>query len=371
MACGMQARTALKLTLLAILSLVLVALLIIAAGQLEVSDSRLAFDWKIIHAGLNDTDNHWSGGLFNPPWVVLALLPFGSLPVTLGWLIVMLFSLAVIVIGVQPKRSGWKFAAAAILVVAAFPTMRSLVDGNIDALAIAGVLLLMAGSKRRSGSMLAVGALAAAAKPQATWMVIILIGIQLFRERAWRTLAVSVTLISIVVALTMLWGGADWLGSVGRVGSGIALRGLLMSATESPVISLVVIALVALATLWGAVRSGASGGNINYGLLVAGSLLTAPYGNALSLTGVILLGVVPLVFARPLLGVPVYLLFITPYFGLGDVIGLDQLVYRYLSLALLVAWAALLAHVLLTTRMARGTSSAPLTEPAPADHMLT
>lgn len=353
----MRAEAVMKLVLLTIMSIVLVVLLISAAGDLDIGDSRLAFDWKIIHTGLNDTDNHWSGGLFNPPWVVLTLLPLGLLPVVLGWLLVTVFSIAVVVVGVRPKRPAWQFALAAVLVTAAFPTMRSLVDGNVDALAMAGVLLLIAGVKRRSSLLLAIGALAATAKPQATWMVVVIAVVLLLRERAWRTLIASGMIAGFIVLPTMVWGGADWLGSVGRVGTGIALRGLIATVTDDPIIALATVALVALATLWVALRSGVFGTTTCYGLLVAGSLLTAPYGNALSLSGVILFGVVPLLFARPALGVPVYLLFIAPYFGLGDVIGLDQTVYRFLSLALVIAWGALLVHTLLagpTERTASG-----------------
>ena len=169
-------------------------------------------------------------------------------------------------------------------------------------------------------------------------MVVVYALVLLMKDRDWRMLGRSVTVILIVAGVGMLWGGRDWLASVGDLTIGISLRRLLQPISDNPLPYVIASLVVAVVTLVAAFLPGERASTLP-GLLMAASMLTAPYSNYLSFSSASWYwGFVPLVFARPIWGFPLYVLFVAPYLWFGDPEAYHVGIDNYVNVVLVLAW---------------------------------
>jgi hypothetical protein len=318
-------------------------------GQIPTDGNTLAMDWKgPLWTSLRDGLPYDAlGHLVNPPWSVIWLLPLGQLSMQAGWGILAFITLLVLLVSVPRTRSKPIFTLSAVALVMSFPSIRNIVDGNFEALIIAGVLLLLYGYEREKPLLLAVGFLLATTKPQTTLLLVAAAVLFLLLAKPPRLWLKAAGLALIVVVPTMLWRGEAWFTLM----FGIREPGSIMDMSLMAALNRADLFPAAVNwALWGAVllATGAvvwfsqrSLSREKAGLLIAASLLIAPY-SASTLT-LIAVGVVPYFQKRQLWGdVLLILAFIQIFMNTPAAIPY----YAYYSTGyLLLTWATLLWHV--------------------------
>jgi hypothetical protein len=295
-----------------LLLLAAVVVLIQFFERLPVDGTSLGLDWHGIWARLQGGRPDYGSGMHVTPWVAVWLLPLGWLSWRASWGVVSLATLAVLVASVPRSGSRRLHWLAVVLLATSHLAVRQLADGNVEALVIAGVLLLRHGYQARKPWALAAGGLLATAKPQETWLLMLVVAVYVLRAWPWRLWLPSAGLAALVVAPSLLWLGADWLGSVAAFEFRGTAIDISLAATASRLhapgwLLAAAWALVAASTVGYAWHTGPSLSREKAGLLVAASLLLAPYAAGNSFLAVLAVGVIPLVVARQLIGLLVIL----------------------------------------------------------------
>lgn len=330
-------------------------------NTLPLRSTTLALDWRNLWQAFNAGLQYDAGvgALRNPPWSVLPLWPLGALPMASAWGLLVYASLIVLVLSVPRVRPRWRTWAGILLLVASFPSLRNIADGNFEALVIAGVLLTLAGYERQQPLTLSVGVLLASAKPQTVLLlmpVLALYVLQTWPLRAWLRAGL---ITGSVILVTFLWRGEQWLASLARMPQlGTVMEANLMASLTrldalpeafNWALWLFVLA-VTLLVVW---RGNRHLSREKSGLLIAASLLLSPYaaGTLVPLA----IGVIALFVKRPAWGLPLIVLI--------DVqLWLNQpqfvAIFAYYSTFTLVAmWAVLAVFVwreeLITTQQSR------------------
>jgi hypothetical protein len=287
---------------------------VIFAHQIDIENNSLAYDWKIIWRSIENGRVHWGDGMYNPPWTVLFILPLGFLSLQTSWGIVMFLTLAVLIASVPTRYPRWKTILATLLLVTSFPVLRALADSNLEAMTIGGILLVSYAYRQQQPYMLALGVLIAAAKPQAVSLLIGVLVIYCLRSMP-RQIYLKAGFITLAVFIpAMLWGGEAWLGNLdSSLPPGISLQGTTETG-DFPVwlIRIFQIGIIS-ATLLVAYWGNQDLGRVKVGMLVAASLLVSPYTNSHSITAVLAIGIIAILLEKPLLGLPLVLLYNLPF----------------------------------------------------------
>jgi hypothetical protein len=242
-----------------------------------------------------------------------------------------------------------------LLLCSAYPAVRQLVDGNLEAFVIAGALLLVWAVARRSAAGFALGVLLASSKLQASWLLLAFAGVAIYvqwpRREFWKALLFSAAPIAILLA----WRGQDWLDALARFPfRGSALDASLL-ATGLPMALIVVNGLGLLAaTGWALARTGLRLGREQAGLLTAAGLLLAPYAASNSVLTPLALAAPALLARRPWLGVLIFLLADLPYLYLGDAAWRTSTESMYWTLFMFVMWAALARELISHSERSKG-----------------
>jgi hypothetical protein len=263
--------------------------------QLNIEGTSLGIDF-VLPAIRDNFYYQGTNGLRNPPWSLIPLVPLAMLPDRVGWGLLAYCTIAVLIISVPTSTRRWLYGLSIALVVTAFPTLRVLVDAQLELLVIGGVLLSLYGLAQVNPYWLAAGVLIATAKPQAVFMLMIAIAFYVLRAwpfRKWLTMGLLV--LSMVIPM-MLWRGQAWLAALdGTYQAGsiidIGLNAALNRAGLPPLlIGLLWAALFAgtLAVIW---RSDHTLSREKAGFLIAASLLLAPYAAGNSVLIVLCIGI--------------------------------------------------------------------------------
>jgi hypothetical protein len=294
----------------------LIALIVVVAffEQLPIEGTSLAIDWKQLYTGLHNGPNYGNQtGLRIAPWSVLVVLPLGWLSFRASWGVLTFLTLAVEIVSVPAASPRWRQWAGVLLLASSFPSLRHIVDGNFEGLIIAGTLLLVQGLARRNLWMSAAGVLLATAKMQETWLLMLTAGLYVVRTwpiREWLKLA---GLLLAVMLPCLLWKGPEWLGAMAAIGE----RGSIMDASLLAALGRAGLpgwvigamwALLLAGTVWLCLRTPPQLSREKAALLIAASLLLAPYSAGNSYLTVLAVGVVPLLLARPALGLALFAL---------------------------------------------------------------
>jgi len=278
--------------------------------QLPIEGTSLGIDWHNIYNGIRGltltyTSEH--DGLRNPPWSVLALIPLGLLSYRSGWGLMILIDIAVLIVSVPYSTRRARHWLAILLLISSYPSLRQVADGNVEALVIGGILLILFGLRKENPLLLAIGILLASAKFQETWLLLIVLGLYLLRD--WRHWLLTVYTVALVVMLSLLWRGREWfdaLHNLPQPGQGTLLDMSLVSVLgqhNSPYLltGLVWIALVAV-TMWIIAKDKSNLSRDKAGFLICASLMLAPYAAGNSLLTAFAIGVIPLLANFPAVG---------------------------------------------------------------------
>jgi hypothetical protein len=290
--------------LLFLLGLALLAALLAVVSwfmNLPTAGTTLAID-NITYA-LRDWDIRYDvvNGLRYPPWSVLVYLPLGQIPLNAAWGVIVFATIVVITLSVPRFEPRWRYVFGLVAALAAYGTVRVLLDAQHEVLVIAGVLLMLWGYRGQRPLPFAAGALLATAKPQAVFLFLLVIGLYTLQTWPPRRWLAALGLAALVVVPTLLWKGEAWLAAMGgtyQVGSYIdfALRSSMTRAGLPAILTWLPWLFLLGATLWLAWRSDRSMSRSKAGMLLAASLLLAPYtANALALY---IIGVIPLIGRR-------------------------------------------------------------------------
>jgi hypothetical protein len=236
-----------------------------------------------------------------------------------------------------------------VLLTVSFPTLRVLVDGNFEGWIIAGVLLLVHGYKRRKPVILAVGVLIATIKPQAVFLLLLVLALSVLQTWPVRLWLKSLVVLLIVIIPCLIWRGEAWL--VAMFGENFSnytsslIDITLMAALQRAGITTVLIRgglwlLLLGITLYITLTGRRELSREKAGLLITASLLTAPYAAGNSLLVPLAIGIIPLFMKRPALGGLFIVLFNLPlvFYQMDSV---SWLAY-YSTFSLLLLWGVLL-----------------------------
>jgi hypothetical protein len=331
-------------------SLILAASMFIVLGsQLNIEDSRLAYDWKIIWHAIKDGHVTWGEGMYNPPWAMFFLLPLGFLPLEVGWGLMMFILLVVLIVSVPQVTPRWRQWLGVVLLVTCYSVMRDFADSNMEAIALGCVLLMITAYQRRWPILFGWAVLMSTIKPQVTYLLVLMVMLYVFQTSLRSYFLKVCAVILAIIIPTLIWQGRPWLDSLtGRsFDYGISIKVIWSALPAGVILALqVVIAGVSLLVAYGGDRQLS---HPKAALLIAASLLASSFSNMHSVILVLTLGVVPLMLSRPWLGGPLFLLYDIPYLGLTSLpVDFDT---TYWNVVLIITWAVLLGYVYHTERM--------------------
>ncbi|MDM8520851.1 hypothetical protein QUF64_12450 [Anaerolineales bacterium HSG6] len=308
---------AIKLVLVFVLLTITSGLMVLVFQQLPLDQesSVLAIDWRGLHYGLRDGGLDYGEGsaLKNPPWSLWPVRPLGFLSFRVSWAILTLATLAVLIATVPRLKHKPLYLTSLLLLITAFPSVRNIVDGNFEGLMIAGILILLHGYATQTPWLLAIGALLSTAKPQESWLLLIVIAWYLLKTWPRDKLLWAGGFIILGIIPTIPWLTDWWFTMVG-IEERNSIMDMSLQATMSrfdapnSLIIFCCLLIIGLTchlilhkTTYQLSREQAT-------LLITASLLTAPYAAGNNLTVVLAIGVVPLFQSNPLVGGIVFLL---------------------------------------------------------------
>jgi len=315
---------------------------------IPIEGTTLAMDWKGLWAGIKDGVIQYGDaqtGLRIPPWSIVVLLPLGFLPFRLSWGLLALVTLAVLIISVPDAPKSLRIFAIFALATS-YPTLRTIADGNLEALVIVGALLLVYGFDHGSPAAVIAGILLIATKIQESWILLLILPFFMFSQLEKPQNVRVILGVLAIVAVSLFWKGREWIEAVLVIEQrGSIMDSSLWACASRWGVSFPLAALAGLAIFGGTVATGLRNrnhlSNELIGFLIAASLLLAPYAAGNSYLTPLALGVVPLFLNSPLLGLALVLLANAPYL----VIHQRELLYwwsaAYWTLLLLLTWAIL------------------------------
>jgi hypothetical protein len=167
--------------------------------------ARASWDKQILLYGANE-----SAGFFYPPhtmyyWLLLSLAP---MPLANAVHALVTVGLMLATSHVWREFTKWNFLAVA-LAIANIHTVDQLIRGQVDMLAVFGLVLAFAGATKRSPHLLGLGATMALIKPTNAFLPLFLIAWSL-RHWNWREIAKAAIIPSVTLLSTLLIFGFDW-----------------------------------------------------------------------------------------------------------------------------------------------------------------
>ncbi|MBS3752738.1 MAG: hypothetical protein KGY46_05040 [Anaerolineales bacterium] len=289
--------------------LILFAIIVIYLGlaTLPLDKTSIAIDWKGIWLGLEDGKIRYGTGIRNPPWSLIPLVPLGLLPFFESWVLLSLVTLMALMISIPKVINKQKFLLGALLLTTSYPSIRHLVDGNLEALIILGVLMLLLGYSSHNPLILAFGFLLASAKPQETWILLLALFINVLSFWKIKDLIICFAVVFSVVIPTMLMYGVEWLNSfVGIPQMGSIMDSSLITSMRRLGLpywwTLLIWFFIFAPTLYLSFEKRERFSRIHTAFFISASLLLSPYAAANSLLTIVALGVIPLLFEHPIVG---------------------------------------------------------------------
>ena len=311
--------------------------------RLPIEGTSLGIDWRGLWLGIEGGRLCYGTGMRNPPWSILPLLPLGLLSFKESWAVLTLSTLAIEVLSVPQNGSKHRNWPLTIFLVTSYPSLRTLADGNLELLPIAGVLLICVALRRMNTGIMAAGLLMASAKPQETWLLIAVLGWLLLRTWPPRSvLKLSAALVAVVVPSLLLYA-EPWFSALLAIEARGSILDVSLSATlmrlglPSWVRSVLWVVLLA-GTLRIAFARGFRLSREAAGLLISSSLLLAPYAAGNNLLTVIAIGLPPLFRAHVASALGLAVLADLPYLALAHRDLMVSYGASYSTAVLLAAW---------------------------------
>jgi hypothetical protein len=333
-------------------------------GRLPLENAGLAIDWKQFWGATHGFQAHYANsGVYSPPWILPVLWPLSFLPLAWGWGLLAFATLIVLLLSVPRHEQRWRWAGGLILLASAYPALRQAVDGNLEALVIGGVLLMLWALPRENTMLLSIGVLLAAVKLQVSWLILLFLGYWLLRNWPRQALLKTGGWLALFAIPALTWRGPQWLEALRAfpyAGSLIdsSLRATLLRLGAPPFVAWIAWTILGGATVWLLVNQPKEPGRLRIGWLASASLLLGPYAASNSVLVPLALGAIPFFQVEPRWGLALIVLYDLPYLALGNP-GL-RMAWEgsFWTGALLLTWA------LLALRLDEATE--PTQEEAPA-----
>jgi hypothetical protein len=307
---------------------VAVGLFLWAAQVLPLDEVGYGADWRNVFWGAWQSGSlEYSPGLNNPPWTMWLLWPFALLPFRISWALWTLLTVIVLVLSVPPRPNGRVNVWMTLALLLSFWTLRVLVEGNLAALVVGGILLSVNGLRHSNPWLLIFGIVLATAKVQESWLFLLVLAWWLLKF--WPPQR-SLTIVGGVAALilpSLFVSGSDWFASAfgarssfllhaARTTGNVGWLGIARWAEISPVWTWLVWSSALIATVWVLRVSGPALGQEKAGFLIAASMLLSPYTGGASLPVLLALALIPLWQKHTRLGLALWLWSNTPYLSL-------------------------------------------------------
>ncbi len=146
--------------------------------------------------------------LNNPPWVLLMLTPLSLLPpAVMHGFLVSVTALALYA-AMRPYR---RFKVAFLLALISMPMLATVWNGQLEFISLFGVTLGYAAVQQRRPLRLSMALLLMAAKPQETWLIVLLLLIASWRQWSRRDWLKIILPAGSIALITSIWLGFDWL----------------------------------------------------------------------------------------------------------------------------------------------------------------
>ena len=277
-------------------------------SQLPLEETAFAIDWKGIWQNIQGGKIRYGPSLRNPPWSLLPILPLGFLPLVESWALLSLGTFLVMIKSVPRVSNRLLYMLGVLLLISSNPAVRHMVDGNVEGVVLAGLLLLLFGYRAHHPTALAWGILLASAKPQETWLVLPVVVVATLRHWPGRSIVRYSAIVALVALPPLAWYNVAWVHAV----VSIEQRGSLMDSSLIATLTRLSAPSVLIVGVWGSVFALTLYALYTWGddefsplqaaFLVAAGLMLAPYAAGNSLVTVVALGAVPLFLEAPWLG---------------------------------------------------------------------
>ncbi len=319
--------------------------LIIFFDRLPIEGTSLAIDWKQLWEGMRGGVPHYDNtGLRSPVWSILPILPLGLLSFRASWGLMVLLTLIATVLSVPSRRDRRLWFMSVVLLTVSYPSLRHLVDGNLEGLIIAGVIVALLGLRKQSPWIYTVGVFMASAKIQETWLFLLILAVYTLKAWPRPKIVITAALMLAFIIPSLLWKGREWLETIltspypGSI-IDITLRSSVHRLGMPNWVGFTLWGVVLTVTLYISFTSGWTFSRFKAGLLVAASLLLAPYAAGNSFLAVLAIGIIPLFHRYRWLGLFLILLADLPFLASRDLLWWQA---YYWTALLVISWAIFL-----------------------------
>ena len=242
-------------------------------------------------------------GLLNPPWSVLPMIPLGLLPRDAAWGLQVFVLLVILLLCVPRSEKRWQFSLQTLIIVTAFPTLRIMVDGQLEFLIIAGTLLIWVSYDRQMPLLMAIGVLLATAKPQAVYIMMFILALFILQEWSFSRWFTMGLLVLSVVGLTLLWKGHAWWVAINNFAFNNTLIDSSLNGAFARLGLPFTVFLMAWVILLGLTialiyRSERTLSREKLAFLLTASMLLAPYTGGNGVLVPLAIGILPLMYKR-------------------------------------------------------------------------
>lgn len=298
------------------------------AQLLPLDDAGYGADWRKVFWGAWQSGRlEYSLGLNNPPWTLWGIWPFALLPFRVSWALWTLLTVAVLIISVPPRQRGRADVWLILALLLSFWTLRLLVEGNLAALVVGGVLLTLNGARRNSIWQVSVGLVLLTAKVQEVWLFFPALAWSLWKAWPIRRLLLAIGGVLALILPSLMVSGSDWLTSSFGFNSSFVMHaartvgnagwlGVARGADLPPAFIGFVWLVILAGTFWLGRVCGPALTREKAAFLIVASLLLSPYSSGASLPVLLALGLIPLWRNHFWLGLVIWLWGNSPYLSL-------------------------------------------------------
>ncbi|MFZ4814570.1 MAG: glycosyltransferase 87 family protein [Phototrophicaceae bacterium] len=290
-------------------------------SRVNVTGNSLGMDWFNAYHAFDGGVLRYQGNVVQPPWSVWPLVPLGLLPEQASWGVLVYITLVTLFVAVPRIPARGRYLALVIATLASFPALRTMTDGNLEVVGLAGALLSVYAYRVKNPYLLGLGVLFLSSKPQSATLLLLVGAVYVLRSWSVRQWLITLAVIVVGVGSTFFWW-SDWWNTmlaIPDVGS-IMDSSLQAALTRTGVIpdavitvARIALAVAALAIAW---LTGTTLSREKAAMLMAAMLLIAPYAAGNSALTPYVIGVIPLAARRGRGGWPLIALTNLPFLAL-------------------------------------------------------
>jgi hypothetical protein len=227
-----------------------------------------------------------------------------------------------------------------------FPALRTIIDGNVEFLIVAGLLCMEYGILRRQMLVFAIGIILAATKIQEVWWLFIFLPFLVNPQRIVRWWLGLLGVITAIVLPFMIWKGQEWINFMLLIPQKGSIMDSSLHATAQRLgfpagATLFFWMIVCLGTIFIGAKYTHGYSREAVGFFLTASLLLAPYATSNNLLVLYAIAIIPMLLAGRWEGLILFGLVNLPFFFLP----FPDLLYAwsasYWTFVLLAAWILL------------------------------